>query len=124
MTLSPLFIYDGECPFCNHFAHLLELKSNIPGIKIQNARTNTDHIPNGYDIDTQGAILLVDDEIMYGSQAINWVCTKLNNPSDGLLKLLSQVFSSKSRAINLFPLLLISRRILLFLKGVPAKIST
>ena len=28
MTSNFTFIYDGECPFCNHFAELLELKAN------------------------------------------------------------------------------------------------
>ena len=32
------FIYDGQCPFCNHFAELLELKSNLSNLQIQNAR--------------------------------------------------------------------------------------
>ena len=27
MTSNYTFIYDGECPFCNHFAELLEIKS-------------------------------------------------------------------------------------------------
>ena len=28
------FIYDGECPFCNHFAELIELKSKLSDISI------------------------------------------------------------------------------------------
>ena len=34
MTSNYTFIYDGECPFCNHFAELLEIKSKITNIKI------------------------------------------------------------------------------------------
>ena len=30
------FIYDGECPFCNHFAELLELKSKVSNIYLHN----------------------------------------------------------------------------------------
>ena len=123
MTSDPTFIFDGECPFCNHFAQLLEIKSNIPGIKIQNARINSEHIPFEYDLDSQGAILLVDGQFLYGPEAINWVCSQINTPSDNLLKVLSLVFLSKSRSKNLFPLLLIARRILLLFKGVPRKIS-
>ena len=38
------FIYDGECPFCNHFAELLELKSKINNISILDGRKNPDLI--------------------------------------------------------------------------------
>ena len=34
MTSNYTFIYDGECPFCNHFAELLEIKSNITNIDL------------------------------------------------------------------------------------------
>ena len=34
MTSNYTFIYDGECPFCNHFAELLEIKSKVNNIKI------------------------------------------------------------------------------------------
>ena len=34
------FIYDGECPFCNHFAELLEIKSKITNINILDGRKN------------------------------------------------------------------------------------
>ena len=56
-----VFIYDGQCPFCNHFAELLELKSNLRNIQVQNARENAAGIPIGYDMDTKGALLLKDD---------------------------------------------------------------
>ena len=35
-----LFIYDGECPFCNYFAQLLELKSRLPSLEILDGRKN------------------------------------------------------------------------------------
>ena len=38
MSDKRLFIYDGECPFCNHFAQLLELKSSIPDLEILDGR--------------------------------------------------------------------------------------
>ena len=40
MTSYYTFIYDGECPFCNHFAELLEIKSKITNIKILDGRKN------------------------------------------------------------------------------------
>ena len=71
------FIYDGECPFCNHFAELLELKSKIKNISILDGRKNPellrDLLLKGFDLDN-GAILLKDEEILHGACAINTVC--------------------------------------------------
>ena len=38
MNKNLTFIYDGECPFCNHFAELLEIKSKITHISIIDGR--------------------------------------------------------------------------------------
>ena len=42
MTPEFTFIYDGECPFCNHFAGLIELKSKINNLPI--LKNDTDKI--------------------------------------------------------------------------------
>jgi len=123
MNSNLIFIYDGECPFCKEFAQLLELKSNLPNIEIKNARKHPNGIPQGYDMDTNGAILMKDGEMLYGAKAINWICSEIKEPSNALLKLISITFSSRYRTGLIFPFLLISRRISLLLKGVPRKIN-
>ena len=121
MNKDLTFIYDGECPFCNHFAELLELKSEINNISILDGRKNQNIINSllkkGYDID-KGAILLSGDDIFHGSEAINTICNKIENPSGRLLKLLSNVFKSNKRTKLFFPLLLRARRFALIAKGV------
>tara|TARA_B100001769_G_C21738890_1_gene405522 strand:- start:92 stop:472 length:381 start_codon:yes stop_codon:yes gene_type:complete len=121
MTNDFTFIYDGECPFCNHFAELLELKSKIKKISIIDARKNqiiTKSLLNkGYDID-KGAILLKGDDIFHGADAINTICKQINNPSGRLLKLLSYIFKSNKRTTLMFPLLVRARRFALISKGV------
>ena len=121
MTIDLTFIYDGECPFCNHFAELLELKSKIKNISILDARKNhiiTNSLLNkGYDID-KGAILLKGEDIFHGAEAINTVCNQINDPSGRLLKLLSNIFKSKKRTKLFFPFLLRARRFALISKGV------
>ena len=121
MTSNFTFIYDGECPFCNHFAELLEIKSKINNIKILDGRKNLSIIRSllekGYDID-KGAILLKDDDIFHGANAINTICKEVNNPSSNLLKILSSVFKSNKRTKLLFPFLLRARRFALISKGV------
>ena len=121
MKTDLTFIYDGECPFCNHFAELLEIKSKIKNISILDARKNqiiTNSLLNkGYDID-KGAILLKGDDIFHGAEAINTICNQINNPSGRLLKLLSNIFKSNKRTKLMFPLLLRARRFALISKGV------
>ena len=121
MNTELTFIYDGECPFCNHFAELLELKSKIKSISILDGRKNQKLVNSlwnkGFDID-KGAILLSGDEIFHGAEAINTICNKIDNPTGSLLKLLSNVFQSKKRTKLLFPLLLRARRLALISKGV------
>ena len=125
MNTNLTFIYDGECPFCNHFAELLELKSNINNISILDGRKNPKIIKSllikGYDID-KGAILLEDDDIFHGAEAINRICNKVNNPSGKLIKLLSNIFKSDKRTNLLFPLLVRARRFTLISKGVPTSL--
>ena len=115
------FVYDGECPFCNHFAELLELKSRLNNISILDGRKNQKIIKSllekGFDID-KGAILLMDDKILHGAEAINKICNQINNPSDRLLKLLSTIFKSDKRTNLLFPFLVRARRLALISKGV------
>ena len=121
MKSNYTFIYDGKCPFCNHFAELLEIKSEIENIQILDGRKNLSLIKKlqkkGFDID-KGAILLKDDDIFHGAEAINTICQQINNPSNGLLRLLSTLFKSNRRTKLVFPFLLRARRFLLIAKGV------
>ena len=114
MTSNYTFIYDGECPFCNHFAELLEIKSKLNNIKILDGRKNLTLIKSLLD---KGAILLKDEEIFHGADAINTICKQINNPSSSLLLLLSRVFKSNKRTNLIFPLLVRARRFALISKG-------
>ena len=121
MTSNYTFIYDGECPFCNHFAELLEIKSKINNVNILDGRQNLTLIESlfqkGYDLD-KGAILLKDKDIFHGADAINTICQQINNPSSRLLLLLSKVFKSNKRTKLIFPLLVRARRLALISKGI------
>ena len=115
------FIYDGECPFCNHFAELLELRSKIKHISILDGRKNPELIRNlltkGYDLDN-GAILLMDENIFHGADAINTICKLIKEPSSKLLQILSSTFKSSERTRFIFPFLVRARRITLIAKGI------
>ena len=120
MSETSLFIYDGECPFCNHFAQLLELKSSLPSFEILDGRKNlallSQLYKQGYDLN-QGAIVVNNENIMHGADAINWICSEIKEPSDSLLELLRIIFTSHKRSKFLFPFLLWSRRLSLTLRG-------
>ena len=125
MTSNYTFIYDGECPFCNNFAELLEIKSKINNIKILDGRKNLTLIKSlldkGYDLD-KGAILLKNEDIFHGADAINTICKQINKPSSSLLLLLSKVFKSNRRTNVIFPLLIRARRFALISKGISTSI--
>ena len=120
MSEKNLFIYDGECPFCNHFGQLLEIKSCLPTFEILDGRKNLDLLSKlyrkGYDLN-KGAILINNGVILHGAEAINWICSEIKQPNDTLLKALRIIFTSNKRTNLLFPLLLWGRRISLTLKG-------
>tara|TARA_Y100001968_G_scaffold125629_1_gene114632 strand:+ start:99 stop:500 length:402 start_codon:yes stop_codon:yes gene_type:complete len=120
MSDKTLFIYDGECPFCNHFAQLLELKSSIPSLEILDGRENLQQLTQlykkGYDLN-KGAILIKNGEIKHGSDAINFICSEIKEPKDSQLEILRIIFTSNKRSQILFPFLLWGRRLLLTIKG-------
>ena len=120
MSKKSLFIYDGECPFCNHFAQLLELKCSLSNFEILDGRENlallTKLYNQGYDLN-KGAILINNENIMHGANAISWICCEIKEPSDSLLELLRILFTSNKRTKFLFPFLLWGRRLSLTLKG-------
>ena len=115
------FIYDGECPFCNHFAELLEFKSKVENLSLVDARKNPNLvkklIDKGYDID-KGAVLMKEEEIFHGSEAINAICKEITTPSGSLLTILTKTFKSNIRTKLIFPFLLTARRFSLISKGV------
>ena len=125
MSSKLVFVYDGECPFCNHFAELLEIKSKIEDISILDGRKNSKLISSlfqkGYDID-KGAILIKDNDIFHGAEAINYICKQIKNPSNSLLLILSSVFKSKKRTKLIFPLLIRARRLALLSRGIPTSL--
>ena len=120
-TEPVVLVYDGGCPFCRHFAQRSELSGGIPGLEIRDGRA--DHglraglKARGFDL-TSGAVVINGQSILHGSQAIAWICSHMQ-PSDPLLKLLGSLFGSQQRSQGLYPLLLIARRMALFIKGLP-----
>ena len=114
-------VYDGGCPFCRHFAHRSELLGGLPDLVIRDGRS--DHelramLRNkGFNL-SNGAVLMDEDQIWHGSEAISMLCRHLS-PSDPLLQLLNGLFKDSGRANLFYPGLLMARQIALGLRGLP-----
>jgi predicted DCC family thiol-disulfide oxidoreductase YuxK len=121
MDSSPVLVFDGGCPFCRHFAELSELRSGIPGLRIRDGRA--DHqlrrqlAAQGAPL-RNGAVLLVDDQVLHGAAAIQWLCAQMT-PSAALLRLLAPLLATTPQAERLYPLLLLARRCALAVRGLP-----
>ena len=117
---GPVFVFDGDCPFCNHFAELSELKSGIQSLQIRDGRKDLpllrDLAKKGFNL-RNGAILIDGENIFHGAEAIQWICSRMN-PSGDLLKVISPIMSNKRRVRILYPFLLFARRIALTIKGI------
>ena len=113
MTLT--LVYDGGCPFCSSFAQRAELQGGLPDLKIRDGRADhalrAELAGRGYRL-ANGAMLLEGDRIWHGSAAIAELNRRMN-PSDALLQLLQQVFH------QLYPALLLARRLALAVQGRP-----
>ncbi len=117
---SILLIYDGKCPFCKHFAEISELRSGIPQLSIKDGRKELEILSElsseGYSL-SNGAILIVDKEILHGEKAIAFLCN-LMNPSDNLLRLIVKIFSNSLLSNYIYSLVLIARRAVLLITNV------
>jgi predicted DCC family thiol-disulfide oxidoreductase YuxK len=114
--MRPLrIVYDGDCPFCSRYVRLVRLRENF-AIELIDARTQPEYAKRyGLDLN-EGMIADIDGEIHHGSDAI-WMLSLLSNESGILNRVLAAVFSSRSIARILYPLMRLGRRVALFSLG-------
>ena len=114
-------VYDGGCPFCRHFAQRSELVGGLPDLVIRDGRSDhalrTELRDKGFNL-SNGAVLMDEEHIWHGSEAISMLCQQLS-PSDPLMRLLNALFGDSGRANRLYPGLLLARQIALGLQGLP-----
>lgn len=118
---TPLFVYDGGCPFCRYFAELSELHSGIQGLKICDGRSDQQlrRKLSGLGCDLRnGAVLMVGDELFHGAAAIQWLSARMQ-PSSELLAVLGTLMKSQKQSRIIYPFLLAARRLALAIKGLP-----
>ncbi|WP_417326271.1 DCC1-like thiol-disulfide oxidoreductase family protein [Halarcobacter sp.] len=103
--------YDKECPFCNKYAQILNLRKEHD-VSINNARDDLEKLryfyAYGYDINN-GIIVQIDEKIYQGSDAIIAI--------DNLSENSSFFYKTKIFQNFLYPVLKIIRKIVLFILG-------
>lgn len=115
---NALLYYDGDCPFCNRYAKLIELRRCI-NLELCDARENLSY--KNFDPNVQlddGVILIVQNTTLYqGVDALNY----LDNicKFKGLIFTLQRwVFANKYLGAAVYWFLKILRRIALKLKRI------
>ena len=73
-------VYDGGCPFCRHFAQRSELMGGVPDLVIRDGRSDhelrTTLRRKGFNL-SNGAVLIDEEQIWHGSDAIAVLCLSL-----------------------------------------------
>lgn len=115
-----LLVYDKQCPACDYYCSLVRIQETVGELKLIDARESTqvmDEITRmGLDID-QGMVVKVDDQIFYGSDAIN-VLALLGTRSGFFNRCNYWVFRSRGVSRMLYPVLRSLRNLLLSVLGV------
>lgn len=116
-----MLVFDGGCPFCHHFAALIELRGGIDGLQIRDGRAlpglRRELAARGYHL-RDGAMVIDGERILHGAAAITWLCERMT-PSAALLRLLGPLLADERRGRRLYPLLLLARRGALALRRLP-----
>ncbi len=113
------FIYDGDCPICNHFA--CELGQSQDKLDLTDARGAPELIEqmksNGVNID-DGTVVFVDGRMLYGVEAVIYLANNLQ-PSGFLSSIFISLFRYRLFARFFYPLLVLLRKLLLMILGKP-----
>jgi len=112
-------IYDGACPFCTRYVHLVKIRENFY-VELIDARERPDLVEYyrnaGYDLD-MGMIARVGDRIHYGADALT-VLSLLTSRSGSWNRILAIGFRSRLVASTTYPLLRAARNIALYARGL------
>ena len=114
-----LLVYDRECPACNAYCQVIRIRESVGDLRIIDARENSEVMneitAQGLDID-QGMVLKMEDQLYYGSDAINTLA--LIGSRSGMFNRFNYwTFKSKTASSILYPFLRFSRNLLLKILG-------
>lgn len=105
-----VLIYDGECPFCSNYVHMLRLREAAGTPVLVNARDGGEHVEEakrrGYDLD-EGMVLHYGGNWYHGADCMHILA--LLTARKGINRLWAWVFRSNRRASILYPVLRFGR---------------
>lgn len=110
-----LLVYDRECPACNAYCQVVNIRESVGDLRIVDARQNSevmDEITSmGLDID-QGMVLKMGGQLYYGADAIHALA--LIGSRSGMFNRMNYwMFKSKRASSILYPILRFCRNLLL-----------
>lgn len=111
-------IYDGDCPFCRHFAGMVHLQEDYSAVVV-NAREPhplvAEATARDLDLD-EGMIVILDDTFYHGDEAMTRMALMMSD-NGWLRRLTIWVFASPRRSRIFYPPLRFCRNIVLKLLG-------
>lgn len=113
-------IYDGECPFCSSYVHMIRLKDAFGEVELVSAREHEHPVvkklwDDGFDLD-DGMAAVIGDEVYYGADAVNYLT--ITSTKSGLFNRLMKVMFTNKLSIKLaYPFMRFGRNSALFVKG-------
>lgn len=114
-----LLVYDRECPVCNAYCQVVNIRESVGDLRIVDARENSEVMEEitsrGLDID-QGMVLKMGGQLYYGADAIHALA--LIGSRSGIFNRMNYwIFKSKIASSILYPILRFCRSLLLKMLG-------
>ncbi len=114
-----LLVYDRECPACNAYCQVVNIRESVGDLRIVDARENSQIMEEitaqGLDID-QGMVLKMGGQLYYGADAIHALA--LIGSRSGIFNRMNYwMFKSKTASSLLYPILRFFRNLLLKILG-------
>ena len=114
-----LLVYDRECPACNAYCQVVNIRESVGDLRIVDARENSEVMEEitaqGLDID-QGMVLKMGGQLYYGADAIHALA--LIGGRSGIFNRMNYwMFKSKTASSIFYPILRFFRNLLLKILG-------
>ena len=114
-----LLVYDSECPVCNAYCQVVNIRKSAGDLRLVDARENSEImeeiISQGFDID-QGMVLKMGGKFYYGADAVHALA--LIGSRSGIFNRVNYwIFQSKTASSILYPVLRFCRNLLLKILG-------
>ena len=114
-----LLVYDRECPACNAYCQVVQIRESVGDLRIVDARENSEVLyeitAQGLDID-QGMVLKMGDQLYYGADAVHTLAL-IGSRSGVFNRINYWIFKSKTISSILYPVLRFFRILLLKILG-------